>query len=378
MILRSVLGSALLAALLFGAGANEQAGKMKPMFQSVDPSKATLVGSGEDKEYCAVCGMNLVKFYKTNHVWKGKQVASLHCLYELTEGKIPSDAQVVDTKNLNLIDANNAFYVVGSKIGGTMTRNSKYAFSTEADAKEFQVENGGEIMSFAKAYEIAGQDFEGDNKMIKAKREGGVYAHGKEFYETNCAKTEAKNFKAISELKAHLKKTCDAKGASKAPDYDKHIQAAALYLWDAPANLGTSDQSSKSKQKMQKSERIVVPKGARCPVCGMLVGKNPNWATMIKTDKEEFYFDGVKDMMKYYFEKGGQFEQIYVSDYYKLTKIDAKSAFYVSGSNVFGPMGNELIPFASEEDAKTFARDHGGKKIVKFDEITAFMLEGLM
>ena len=62
--------------------------------------------------------------------------------------------------------------------------------------------------------------------------------------------------------------------------------------------------------------------------------------------------------MKYYFEKGGQFEQIYVSDYYKLTKIDAKSAFYVSGSNVFGPMGNELIPFASEEDAKTFTRDH--------------------
>ena len=98
MILRSVLGSALLAALLFGAGANEQAGKMKPMFQSVDPSKATLIGSGEDKEYCAVCGMNLVKFYKTNHVWNGKQVASLHCLYELTEGKIPSDAQVVDTK----------------------------------------------------------------------------------------------------------------------------------------------------------------------------------------------------------------------------------------------------------------------------------------
>ena len=39
MILRSVLGSALLAALLFGAGANEQAGKMKPMFQSVDPSR---------------------------------------------------------------------------------------------------------------------------------------------------------------------------------------------------------------------------------------------------------------------------------------------------------------------------------------------------
>lgn len=378
MILRSILGLALLAALMFGAEANEQAGKMKPMFQSVDPSKATLVGSGEDKEYCAVCGMNLVKFYKTNHVYNGKQVASLHCLYELTEGKIPSDAQVVDTKNLNLIDANKAFYVVGSKIGGTMTRNSKYAFSTEADAKEFQAENGGEIMDFAKAYEIAGQDFEGDNKMIKAKREGGVYAHGKEFYEANCEKVDPKSFKAISELKAHLKKTCDAKGASKAPEYDKHLQAAALYLWDAPANLGTSDQASKSKQKTQKAERIVVPKGARCPVCGMLIGKNPQWATMMKTSKEELYFDGVKDMMKYYFEKGKKDDQIYVSDYYKLNKIDARTAYYVTGSNVLGPMGNELIPFASEEDAKTFAKDHGGKQIVKFDEITTLLVERLM
>ena len=374
MILHSFLASAALVALVCGAsmdGANKPA---NPMFQSVDPSKATLVGSGEGKEYCAVCGMNLVKFYKTNHVWNGKQVASLHCLYELTEGKIPSDAQVVDTKNLNLIDVNKAFYVVGSKIKGTMSRNSKYAFSTEADAKEFQAENGGEIVNFAKAYESAGQDFAGDNKMIKAKREGGVYAHGKEFYETNCAKTEAKSFKAISELKAHLKKTCDVKGASKEPEYDKHLQAAALYLWDAPANLGSSGKDTKAK----KAEKIVVPEGTKCPVCGMLVGKNPNWAAMIEVQGgENLYFDGVKDMMKYYFQKGKGFDKIFVTDYYKLHKIDAKSAFYVRGSNVLGPMGDELIPFQSESAAKTFAKDHGGKSVIKFDEIKESVIEGL-
>lgn len=374
MILRSFLASATLVALVCGAsmdGANKPA---KPMFQSVDPSKATLVGSGEGKEYCAVCGMNLVKFYKTNHVVNGKQVASLHCLYELTEGKIPSDAQVVDTKNLNFIDVNKAFYVVGSKVKGTMSRNSKYAFSTEADAKEFQAENGGEIVNFAKAYEIAGQDFEGDNKMIKAKREGGVYAHGKEFYETNCAKTDAKSFKAISELKAHLKNVCDAKGASKEPEYDKHLQAAALYLWDAPADLGSSGKDAKAK----KPEKIVVPQGAKCPVCGMLVGKNPNWAAMIEVQGgENLYFDGVKDLMKYYFEKGKGFDKIFVTDYYKLHKIDAKSAFYVLGSNVLGPMGDELIAFDSESAAKTFAKDHGGKSVLKFDEIQESVIEGL-
>ena len=371
MILRSILGSALLATLLFGASANEQTVKMKPMFQSVDPSKATLVGNGEGKEYCAVCGMNLVKFYKTNHVYNGKQVASLHCLYELTEGKIPSDAQVVDTKNLNLIDVNKAFYVVGSSVKGTMTRNSKYAFSTEADAKEFQAANGGEIMNFAKAYEIAGQDFEGDNKMIKAKREDGVYAHGKEFYEANCEKTDPKSFKAISELKAHLKQVCDSKEASKAPEYDKHLQAAALYLWDAPANLGASNQTSKPKQEIKKPERIVVPKGTRCAVCGMLV-KNSPWATLIKADGKDYYFDGVKDMAQFYF-ADGKMKDAYVSDYYTLEKLDAKYAFYVHGSNVYGPMGDEFIPFKDEAKANSFMKDHAGKGVIKFDEIKTFI-----
>jgi nitrous oxide reductase accessory protein NosL len=32
-------------------------------------------------------------------------------------------------------------------------------------------------------------------------------------------------------------------------------------------------------------------------------------------------------------------------------------------------MGNELIPFGLEEDAKTFKSDHFGTKIIKFNDI---------
>ncbi len=45
-----------------------------------------------------------------------------------------------------------------------------------------------------------------------------------------------------------------------------------------------------------------IPSDAKCHVCGMFVAKYANWAATIKTDKETFYFDGVKDMMKFYFE----------------------------------------------------------------------------
>lgn len=120
-----------------------------------------------------------------------------------------------------------------------------------------------------------------------------------------------------------------------------------------------------------------IPKDAKCPVCGMFVAKYPNWAATIKTEKETFYFDGVKDMMKFYFEPTKYSKDailkdssILVTDYYTLEQVDAKSAFFVLGSNVMGPMGNELIPFKDENSAKDFSKEHAGKKVLKFEEIT--------
>jgi nitrous oxide reductase accessory protein NosL len=33
-------------------------------------------------------------------------------------------------------------------------------------------------------------------------------------------------------------------------------------------------------------------------------------------------------------------------------------------------MGHELIPLASREDAEEFMRDHRGRRILRFDEVT--------
>jgi len=66
-----------------------------------------------------------------------------------------------------------------------------------------------------------------------------------------------------------------------------------------------------------------------------------------------------------------------VRDYYALKQIDAKSAWFVLGSDVYGPMGHELIPFAREAEAKEFMRDHKGKRIVRFNEVSATLVKGL-
>jgi nitrous oxide reductase accessory protein NosL len=134
------------------------------MFQSVPESKAHLVQSGKEARYCSSCGMDLVKFYKTSHSakvdGKQKQFCSMHCLEgTLKSGAKVTDIKVVDTKTLQWIDAQKAYYVVGSKKKGTMSRISKYAFANKADAEAFQKENGGKIMNFHQALEVAQKDF---------------------------------------------------------------------------------------------------------------------------------------------------------------------------------------------------------------------------
>lgn len=156
----SIFAGLLIAGFVSGA---ELSASMK-MFQSVNEKEATLVQDGKEKRYCARCGMDLVMFYKTSHAAEhnGKkfQYCSIHCLAEhMDSGTTLEDIKVVDTVSLKLIDAKKAYYVVGSKIHGTMSRVSKYAFLNESDAKEFQNENGGEIMDFNNALEKAKEDF---------------------------------------------------------------------------------------------------------------------------------------------------------------------------------------------------------------------------
>jgi len=134
------------------------------MYQSVTPKEAILVQKGENKSSCSVCGMNLVKFYKTSHSatvnGQKRQYCSIHCVAnQLKHGVDLKDIQVVDVKSLKFIPVSKAFYVVGSSKGGTMSRVSKYAFASLDNAKEFQTQFGGKIMDFKAALEVANEDF---------------------------------------------------------------------------------------------------------------------------------------------------------------------------------------------------------------------------
>jgi len=117
----------------------------------------------------------------------------------------------------------------------------------------------------------------------------------------------------------------------------------------------------------------------KCPVCGMFVYKYPDWlAEIVLKDGSVMFFDGAKDLYKYYFNipkySSGQSKKdiaaIFVMEYYDMKLMDARRAYFVIGSDVYGPMGHELIPFATDEDARAFMKDHKGKKILRFEEVT--------
>jgi len=140
---------------------------------------------------------------------------------------------------------------------------------------------------------------------------------------------------------------------------------------------------SKETAHEHTKEAITVPPKSKCPVCGMFVTKYPKWVSIIKIEKNTHYFDGVKDMMKYYiFDADFPYDrskitEIKVTDFYTLQEINAKEAFYILGSDVFGPMGDELIPFETEEGAKNFMKDHSAEKIIRFQEINPKLIMAL-
>jgi copper chaperone NosL len=123
-----------------------------------------------------------------------------------------------------------------------------------------------------------------------------------------------------------------------------------------------------------------------CPVCGMFVAPYPYWvATVLWRDGKVAHFDGAKDCFKYLFdlaryEPGRQRADIVamgVTGYYATERIDAQGAWYVVGSDVLGPMGHELVPHDSEADAKEFATDHKGRRVLRFADVTPTLLAAL-
>ncbi len=188
------------------------------------------------------------------------------------------------------------------------------------------------------------------SQAIKEKK---IYPMGKKIYKHKCQDIDVGKYKTMQEMQEKIKSKNLCKVVNK-----RYFEALSLYLWEI------------KNSNVNEEEKIIVKKDEKCPVCGMFVYKYPRWATQIFYSDKHYSFDGMKDLFKYYFEHNNGIKKILVLDYYSQKAIDARKAFYVIGSDIYGPMGNELIAFKNKSEAKVFYMDHRGTKVLGFDEIT--------
>ncbi len=115
---------------------------------------------------CADCGMDR-KAYGYSRMLIGFRdgsevgVCSLHCaVVELDRSprREPAFLQVADRDSRRLINAETAFWVVGGRKPGVMTKRPKWAFATVAGAEAFVRSNGGDIVPFARALAAAREE----------------------------------------------------------------------------------------------------------------------------------------------------------------------------------------------------------------------------
>ncbi len=188
-----------------------------------------------------------------------------------------------------------------------------------------------------------------------------IYPMGEKIYNAKCKGADLTQFKTYDTLFSSLQKDKPCGDLNR-----KHTVALSLYLWDV-------------KFKNAKTyKKLTVSKDAKCQVCGMFLHGHPNWVSRINYPKGETYnFDGMKCMFKFYFNNKEGIKDILVQDYYTLQTINARKAYFVVGSDVYGPMGYELVPFKDKKSATIFLLEHNGKKIYSFDEVTEHMVRNL-
>lgn len=118
----------------------------------------------------------------------------------------------------------------------------------------------------------------------------------------------------------------------------------------------------------------------------MFVQRYPYFlASVTYKDGHTDFFDGAKDMFKYLFDldryaqgrRAEAIQSIRVTEYYDMARIDARHAFFVLGSDVLGPMGHELIPLRSEKDAEAFEKDHKGRRVLTYPQVTSKIIKQL-
>jgi nitrous oxide reductase accessory protein NosL len=197
-----MLSAASLASLSGSALAGTGVGVMVPGKGWVEASGAVCDGDGTPLQFipkkapddkplenelekyskCPYCGMDRTKWHHSRHLVHYNDglvdgTCSIHCLAVSLALNIDRGPKAIyaadfgsDKEIKPMINVDEATYLVGSKLKGTMTVNSKMAFASEDAAKEAMAAQGGDLATFDDALEKAYLGMAKDTMMVRKKR----------------------------------------------------------------------------------------------------------------------------------------------------------------------------------------------------------------
>ena len=129
------------------------------------------------------------------------------------------------------------------------------------------------------------------------------------------------------------------------------------------------------------SQKAASWQNQRDPVYKLLLKKYPKFEAEMKLKNgKTLRFVSVKALMNFYYhpEKfpgygvspdGKEIAGLYVHDYLDGEALPAEKAWYVFGSRLTGPHGDDLIPFGSKTRAELFVKRYGGTRIMDYKEL---------
>ncbi len=131
---------------------------------------------------CPYCGMDRKQYHYSRHLVHYQDdladaTCSLHCAalsLALNLDRGPKAIYAADfgaaIEPKPLVEADTATYLIGSKLPGVMTKQSKVAFAVSTAAETAKAEQGGELGDFDAALQAAYQSMASDTAMIRKKR----------------------------------------------------------------------------------------------------------------------------------------------------------------------------------------------------------------
>lgn len=152
----------------------------------------------------------------------------------------------------------------------------------------------------------------------------------------------------------------------------------ALLLLFGLVATGLAGGPAAGRNPLDPDGRLHIGNEDRCPVCAMLPIRYPRFAAAIELlDGRTYYFCSPGCMLKAWLHpdifldtQASQLKRPVILEYFSGEALDARAVYWVSGSDVVGPMGPALVPLKNATHLEAFRRRHGAKHVFRMDELT--------